>query len=92
MSTTTSPATLPSTTPTEPRPAGSPLTGPSDDRLVISVEEAAQRLDIGRTLFFELIRAGRIRTIRVGRLPKVPVESLRDFVERQSISETTEPR
>ena len=72
--------------------AGSPLAGRSDDKLLISVEEAAQRLDIGRTLFFELIRSGRIRTIRVGRLRKVPIESLRDFVERQSASEAAELR
>ena len=92
MSTTTSPAAQPSTTAAEPGRAGSTLAGRSDDKLLISVEEAAQRLDIGRTLFFELIRSGRIRTIRVGRVRKVPVESLRDVVEQQSGSEATDPR
>jgi hypothetical protein len=39
---------------------------------------------VGRLpLLFELILTDQIRTIRVGRLRKVPVESLHEFVERQ---------
>ncbi|NMR20939.1 helix-turn-helix domain-containing protein [Cellulomonas fimi] len=54
-----------------------------DTRLLLSVEEAAERLDIGRTLLYELIAAGQVQTIHVGRLHKVPVDSLREFVDRQ---------
>jgi excisionase family DNA binding protein len=54
-----------------------------DVKVLLSVEEAAERLDIGRTLLYELIRTRRIRTIHVGRLRKVPVESLREFVDQQ---------
>jgi excisionase family DNA binding protein len=56
---------------------------PRDTKVLLSVEEAAERLDIGRSTFYALIRNRQIRTIHVGRLRKVPVESLREFVDRQ---------
>ncbi len=56
----------------------------SETKVLLSVEEAADRLDIGRSTFYELIRTDQIRTIHVGRLRKVPVDSLREFVDRQS--------
>jgi len=39
-----------------------------DAKLLLSVEVAAERLDLGRTLLYELIAAGQIQTIHVGRL------------------------
>ena len=57
-----------------------------DAELLLSVEAAAERLDIGRTLLYELIAAGQIQTIHVGRLHKVPVESLHEYIERQRAS------
>jgi excisionase family DNA binding protein len=85
MSTTIGSATQPASAPDEPVAvvAGRPAHHRSPDRLLLSVEEAAERLDIGRTLLFELIRTGQLSTIRPGRLRKVPVESLREFVEQQ---------
>jgi len=62
-----------------------------DTRLLLSVEDAAERLDIGRTLLYELIAAGQIQTIHVGRLHKVPVDSLREYVERQRALAGTTP-
>lgn len=49
--------------------------------LLITVEEAARRLAIGRTVAFELIASGRLRSVRVGRLRRVPVEAVAEFVE-----------
>ncbi len=54
-----------------------------DTRLLLSVEEAAERLDIGRTMLYELIAAGEVQTIHVGRLHKVPVVSLHEYVDGQ---------
>ncbi|WP_034221042.1 excisionase family DNA-binding protein [Actinotalea ferrariae] len=84
MSTTITPFGQPGATPDDPVAAvDAPQAHYNTEKLLISVEEAAERLDIGRTLLFELIRTDQIRTIRVGRLRKVPVESLHEFVERQ---------
>lgn len=56
------------------------LTVRADDRLLLTVEEAADRLCIGRSLMYELIGCGQIASIRVGRLRRVPQESLTDYV------------
>lgn len=52
----------------------------TDTRLLLSVEDAAARLSIGRTTMFALIRERRIRTVNVGRRTLVPVGALEDFV------------
>jgi excisionase family DNA binding protein len=56
------------------------LTVRADNRLLLTVEEAADRLGIGRSLMYELIRCGQIASIRVGRLRRVPFESLTEYV------------
>lgn len=55
--------------------------GDRDERLLLTVVEAARRLGIGRTLMFELIRSGAVRSVRVGRLRRVPVSAVADYVE-----------
>ena len=52
----------------------------SDERLLLSVVEAARRLGIGRTLMHELIGTGQIRSVHVGRLRKVPTDALEAYV------------
>ena len=54
-----------------------------DERLLLSVVEAAQRLGIGRTLMYELLGSGRIESVHVGRLHKVPADALAAFIDRQ---------
>jgi excisionase family DNA binding protein len=56
------------------------LTVRADDRLLLTVEEAADRLGIGRSLMYELISGGQVASIRVGRLRRIPQESLTDYV------------
>ena len=50
-------------------------------RMLLTVEEAAQRLAIGRSLMYKLLASGRITSIRIGRLRRVPCEALTDFVD-----------
>lgn len=49
-------------------------------RLLLTPTEAAARLSISRTKIYELMAAGTLRSIHIGRLRRVPVEALRDFV------------
>jgi len=51
-------------------------------RLVLTVEEAAERLGIGRTLMYALIAAGDVESVRIGRLRRVPADALDAFVFR----------
>jgi len=50
--------------------------------LLVSVEEAAGLLGIGRTTLYELIRRGDVRPIRIGRCVRIPQLELEAFVER----------
>lgn len=65
---------------------GSPivnLTIQADDRLLLTVVEAARRLEVSRSLLYELIAAGEIESIHVGRLRRIPADALSDYVDRR---------
>ena len=58
-------------------------TGPTaadPPRLLFTVEEAARVLGIGRTRMFELIQAGSVETVLIGRLRRIPFDALDAFV------------
>ncbi len=60
-------------------------------RVMLSVEQAAKCLSVGRSTMYELINSGEIESVHIGRLHRVPADCLREFVERcrrqQSIRE-----
>lgn len=58
--------------------AAEPITAP--DRL-LSVDEAAERLGIGRTRAYGEIAAGRLRSVLVGRRRLVPSSAIAEFIE-----------
>lgn len=51
-------------------------------RIVLTVEEAADRLGIGRTLMYSLVASGEVESVQIGRLRRIPVDALANFVER----------
>lgn len=65
----------------------------SPERVLLTVEEAAQRLHIGRTRMFSLVKFGEIESVRVGRLRRIHPNALEAFAQRlqsQQISESEE--
>lgn len=50
-------------------------------RLVLTVEQAAERLGIGRTLMYSLISSGAVESVTIGRLRRVPADALVRYVE-----------
>jgi excisionase family DNA binding protein len=48
--------------------------------LLLTVEEAAERLKIGRTHMYSLVSAGAVRSVTIGRLRRVPCECLVEYV------------
>ncbi|WP_433369057.1 excisionase family DNA-binding protein [Actinoplanes sp. CA-142083] len=50
--------------------------------LLLTVEEAAEQLGIGRTKTFALISEGHIETVQIGRHRRVPSEALEAYVRR----------
>lgn len=52
----------------------------NDKPMLLTIPEAAEQLRTGRTLIYELISAGELEVVHIGRASRVPVEALRDFV------------
>lgn len=50
--------------------------------LLLSVEEAARALGVGRTKTYELISAGEIEVVHIGRCARVPVDAVEAYVDR----------
>lgn len=55
----------------------------AEDRLLLTVEEAARRLGIGRSLAWRLVRNGDLPSVRLGRLVRVPRRSLEAWLGAQ---------
>jgi excisionase family DNA binding protein len=51
-------------------------------RALLTVEEAAHWLSVGRTTMYALIGAGAIDSVKVGRLRRVPADALTGYVSR----------
>jgi excisionase family DNA binding protein len=61
----------------EPAPAREP-----SPRVLLTVEAAADRLSIGRTTMFALLKAGDIVSVRIGHLRRIPATELDAYAER----------
>jgi excisionase family DNA binding protein len=57
-----------------------------DQPLLVTVEEAARLLGIGRTTMFELIGNGEVKSIRLGRRRLIARRSLEHFVDEHSFN------
>ncbi|MEU8351997.1 excisionase family DNA-binding protein [Streptomyces sp. NPDC048845] len=51
--------------------------------VLLTVEEAARRLSLGRTVCYRLIRSGELESITVGGLRRVPADAVPEFVNRR---------
>jgi excisionase family DNA binding protein len=45
-------------------------------RLLLTVEEAAEQLGIGRTLMYTLVKQGTVESVQIGRLRRIPADAL----------------
>jgi excisionase family DNA binding protein len=50
------------------------------DKVLLTVEEAAERLSIGRTKAYELMDTGALESVTIGRCRRIPAEALEPFV------------
>jgi excisionase family DNA binding protein len=62
--------------------AGPPAGPGGPERLLLSVVQAAGVLGVGRTTAYQLIRAGELEVVHVGRSVRVPADALPDLVRR----------
>ena len=49
--------------------------------LVLSVDELTKILGIGRNTAYDLIRCGKIRSVRIGHKIRIPKDSLLEFLQ-----------
>jgi excisionase family DNA binding protein len=56
-----------------------------DQRLTVHVAEAAELLGLGRNSTYDLLRSGRLRSVRVGRRFVIPRSEIDAFLEREAL-------
>ncbi len=50
------------------------------ERLLLTPQEAADRLAIGRSKLYELLAAGALESVHIGSSRRIPVGALADFI------------
>jgi excisionase family DNA binding protein len=57
-------------------------------RLLLTVEEAAEQLGIGRTLMYTLVKQGTVESVQIGRLRRIPADALPRYLTQLRTSVT----
>jgi excisionase family DNA binding protein len=52
-------------------------------KLLVSVEEAAQMLSIGRSMVYKLVMSKQVLSVKIGRNRRIPVFALEAFITQQ---------
>jgi excisionase family DNA binding protein len=50
------------------------------DRVLLRPEEVAEALSIGRSTVFALMRSGELRSVKIGKSRRVPVDAVTEYV------------
>lgn len=56
------------------------MTTPTLPKLLLTPEDAAAALSIGRTTMYALISRGLVRSVKIGRARRVPAQALTEYV------------
>lgn len=57
-----------------------PIASPVATPQLYRVDQAARVLSMGRTAIYELIRSGRLRSVKEGRMRLVPASAIADYI------------
>ena len=49
-------------------------------RVLLTVEDAARAMAVGRTTVYQLLAAGSLRSVKIGRSRRIPLDAIRDYV------------
>lgn len=58
-----------------------PESRPIPTRVLLTIEEAAEKLGIGRTLMCKLIRTGDVESVLIGRLRRIHIDAVNSYAE-----------
>ncbi len=59
------------------------------ESVMLTVEEAAKRLRIGRTTAWSLVKSGELRSVLIGRLRRVPAAEVHAYAAQLLTSDTS---
>lgn len=51
------------------------------DKLLLTVAEAARRLQLSKTFTYSLVMSGELESLKLGKARRIPVKALDEFVE-----------
>ncbi len=51
---------------------------------VLSVKQLCEILDIGKNTAYRLLQSGEIKSIKIGKVYKIPKKSLKDYIAKNS--------
>jgi excisionase family DNA binding protein len=51
-----------------------------DERLLLTIPQAAERLGVGRSFLYGVIRRGELASVKLGRARRVPIGALEKYV------------
>jgi excisionase family DNA binding protein len=60
---------------------------PTQEPLAYRPEEAARLLSVGRHKIFDLIRAGELRSVRIGHSRRIPRTAVEEYIEQRLAAE-----
>jgi excisionase family DNA binding protein len=67
---------------TEEKPQPVDQHNPATAPLVLTIEQAAERLGIGRSLMYALVMSAEIESVTIGRLRRVPTDALAAYITK----------
>jgi excisionase family DNA binding protein len=56
---------------------------PAAPKLLLTVDEAAEALSLGRTYVYHLVMCNQITSVKLGRKRRIPVSALQEFISQQ---------
>jgi excisionase family DNA binding protein len=61
-------------------PADAKTQSPTGSPITYEVTDAIRMLRLGKTVIYELIRSGRLRSVKQGRARRIPAAAIRDYI------------
>lgn len=52
------------------------------ERVLLTAEEVADALRIGRCTVYDLLRTGQIQSFKIGKLRRIPVDAIHEYARR----------
>jgi excisionase family DNA binding protein len=66
-----------------------PVPQPMPARVLLTVEEAAERLHIGKTKTYDLVKSGEIESVLIGRLRRIHIDAINSYTARLASQQAT---